>query len=370
MSRTSRFLLSVLLCCLPPAPARGQDADEKSPAPIKIGVIYGFSGPAALWADYGRKGLELALEEINSSGGVNGRKIELLFEDSKSQGAGAVAGFTKLAKVDGVQAVIGDVWAYLVNPLIPLAGKFHIPLVSPTVMEESVDGSSPWLFLLGHRVQGLKNATRLFFDLNPEIRTLGILCWDDPWGQAYLKLWLEIVKEKNIELIYQSCQRDFTYDYAAEVARLAARKTDAVIFAHMEQTLRRLDERRFRPKLLTTSNIVEVAVRHLAPIELLEGVYYPDWPPEAGFKAAFERKFGVPPLIEAHNHYEALRALAKAFAAKPSDPRAALAQLHYRGVTGEIDFRRSSAGNWSEGRLMQFKNGAGLAVEPPAQGGK
>jgi branched-chain amino acid transport system substrate-binding protein len=52
---------------------------------IKIGAILPLSGNAAVVGDYSKKALELAAKEINDDGGVNGRKIELLIEDSKGQ---------------------------------------------------------------------------------------------------------------------------------------------------------------------------------------------------------------------------------------------------------------------------------------------
>jgi ABC-type branched-subunit amino acid transport system substrate-binding protein len=54
------------------------EAQESTQQRIKIGVVYGFTGAAQVWSEYGRMGLELAQDEINSSGGINGKKIELI----------------------------------------------------------------------------------------------------------------------------------------------------------------------------------------------------------------------------------------------------------------------------------------------------
>mgnify|MGYP003393993309 FL=1 len=78
--------------------------------PIKIGVVYGLTGPASSWTDYGIKAAELAVSEINENGGVNGRLVELVIEDSNSSPAKAVAAYQKLTDIDKVGAVIGDVW--------------------------------------------------------------------------------------------------------------------------------------------------------------------------------------------------------------------------------------------------------------------
>src|SRR5919108_530459 len=64
-------------------------------SPIKIGVIEPLSGPVAASGNYVRMGAEIARDWINGKGGVNGRKIELVIEDNKSdpkEAASAAAG--------------------------------------------------------------------------------------------------------------------------------------------------------------------------------------------------------------------------------------------------------------------------------------
>ena len=73
---------------------------ESATSTYKIDVVYGFTGAAQSWSDYGRMALELARDEINQAGGVNNKKIELIFEDSKPTPAGSVSAFSKLTSID------------------------------------------------------------------------------------------------------------------------------------------------------------------------------------------------------------------------------------------------------------------------------
>jgi len=50
---------------------------------IKIGVIAPLSGPRAVFGEYMDDGMSLALEDINKAGGVNGKQIKLIWEDTK-----------------------------------------------------------------------------------------------------------------------------------------------------------------------------------------------------------------------------------------------------------------------------------------------
>ncbi len=71
VSPMNRFALVVLLWALLTFSVAAQESTQQR---IKIGVVYGFTGAAQVWSEYGRMGLELARDEINSSGGINGKK--------------------------------------------------------------------------------------------------------------------------------------------------------------------------------------------------------------------------------------------------------------------------------------------------------
>jgi len=47
--------------------------------PVKIGFAYIMSGPFATYGQFAKQGAELAIDEINQAGGINGRKVEALF---------------------------------------------------------------------------------------------------------------------------------------------------------------------------------------------------------------------------------------------------------------------------------------------------
>ena len=52
-------------------------------APVKLGFVYIMSGPFATYGQFAKQGAELAIDEINRAGGINGRKIEAFFDTTK-----------------------------------------------------------------------------------------------------------------------------------------------------------------------------------------------------------------------------------------------------------------------------------------------
>ena len=85
---------------------------------IKLGAIFCSTGVAG---DYGKKsvdGVQMAIHLINQGGGINGKKIELILEDSKSSPKDALSAFRKLIDIDQTHLILGDVYSATTKVLI------------------------------------------------------------------------------------------------------------------------------------------------------------------------------------------------------------------------------------------------------------
>jgi branched-chain amino acid transport system substrate-binding protein len=82
-------------------------AGKASAEPIKIGAIVSLTGTYAGLGDPEKKTIEMEVKRINEAGGVNGRPIEVIFEDDGTDEAKAVAAASKLIEQDKVVAIIG-----------------------------------------------------------------------------------------------------------------------------------------------------------------------------------------------------------------------------------------------------------------------
>jgi branched-chain amino acid transport system substrate-binding protein len=103
MRLTPIALLLGLLTALGSPPAGGEPGVTAES--IKIGAFGPITGPAAYIGLGGRDGANLAIKELNASGGINGRKIELIFEDDGHSPAKALGAVKKLIDQDGVFAI-------------------------------------------------------------------------------------------------------------------------------------------------------------------------------------------------------------------------------------------------------------------------
>jgi len=114
--------------------------------PIKIGVCGALSGDLASLGRSVRDGVVLATEEINASGGVLSRKIELVVEDNQSKPEQAKTVFEKLIKRDHVAAILGDVTSQCSLAAAPVAQDAKVPMLSPTATNEKVTQEGDYVF--------------------------------------------------------------------------------------------------------------------------------------------------------------------------------------------------------------------------------
>jgi branched-chain amino acid transport system substrate-binding protein len=96
-------------------------AAPASTEPIKIAALMPMSGPASAMGDFSLNGIKLAIEEWNAKGGVLGRKVELVLQDSQCSAEPAVSAANKVITQDGVKLIIGEICSSASIPISDIA---------------------------------------------------------------------------------------------------------------------------------------------------------------------------------------------------------------------------------------------------------
>ncbi len=99
------IIIAVIAAIFITAMPTGQVTAEKEP--IKIGFIGPLTGDAAVYGLPAKNIVELAVEEINAEGGINGKNLEVIYEDGKCSGKDSATAMRKLVDVDRVKVVLG-----------------------------------------------------------------------------------------------------------------------------------------------------------------------------------------------------------------------------------------------------------------------
>lgn len=131
-----KFLSVLLICFLAStlfAACSKTDSNE-----IRIGINYELSGETATYGQGSVEGIELAIEEINAAGGINGKLIKPYKVDNNSNSAEATTLATKLMTQDKVIAILGPATSGCFKAEIPVANKNKIPVASGSATAEDV----------------------------------------------------------------------------------------------------------------------------------------------------------------------------------------------------------------------------------------
>lgn len=111
---------------------------QSQPEPIRIGFLGEISGRSSQLGLAGRNGAQLAVEEFNASGGIDGRPVELVVADVSSS-AEATSAIQYLAD-SGAVAIIGPMTSASAVRAVPAADRIGITLIGPTVSTDILTG--------------------------------------------------------------------------------------------------------------------------------------------------------------------------------------------------------------------------------------
>ena len=115
---------------------------------IRIGAIGPFTGDAAVYGQSEKNAIELAVQEINLDGGINGKKLEVIYEDGKCNGMDAATAAQKLINVDKVDIILGGVCSGETLAIAPLAEANEVLVFSSFSSSPDVTNAGDFIFLV------------------------------------------------------------------------------------------------------------------------------------------------------------------------------------------------------------------------------
>jgi branched-chain amino acid transport system substrate-binding protein len=134
---------SILLFGCPPKESTGGAAGSNE---IVIGHLASMTGGQATFGQQTDQGLRLALDEINAAGGVKGRKIRVITEDTQSKQEEAATAVTKLISRDNVTAILGEIASSNSLAAGPIAQANKVPMISPGSTNPAVTEKGDYIF--------------------------------------------------------------------------------------------------------------------------------------------------------------------------------------------------------------------------------
>ena len=131
----SMLALAVLAC--------GGDGEQ---GPYRIGVMESLTGPGETYGTVASQSKQMAADEINAGGGINGRRLEFVIEDSQCSAKDAIAAYHKLTDVDGVKIILGTSCSSAMLGAAPLAEADGVILFSGLASNPDIGKAGDYIF--------------------------------------------------------------------------------------------------------------------------------------------------------------------------------------------------------------------------------
>ena len=114
--------------------------------PFRVGVMESLTGPGESYGVVANQSKQMALDEINAAGGIDGRPLEFVVEDSMCSAQGAVAAYRKLTSVDGVKIILGTSCSGAMLGAAPLAEADGVVLFSGMASNADIADAGDYIF--------------------------------------------------------------------------------------------------------------------------------------------------------------------------------------------------------------------------------
>ena len=113
---------------------------------FRIGVMESLTGPGETYGTVAHQAKQMAADEINAAGGINGRRLELVVEDSQCNAQSAITAYNKLTDVEGVKIILGTSCSGAMLGAAPLAEADGVILFSGLASSPDIAKAGDYIF--------------------------------------------------------------------------------------------------------------------------------------------------------------------------------------------------------------------------------
>jgi len=322
---------------------------------IKVGAVISQSGGVAIpYGDRVKKGMDLALEQINAEGGINGGTVTLIYKDDATNPNVGTQVTNELIKEDGVSAIIGAVSSPVTLAMAPICEEAGIVCLSPSSSANALTMAGDWVFRNWPADQIEGTAMAKFAKEEVGAERVVIFAETGSWGQG-----LADVFTSQYEGRFRKVEKRFEFDETmmdqlpAMIEEAKAMNPDACYVVaydqELVQVLKYLDEAEIDTVRMSTSSVTPDIGRRAGASA--ENMVYPQVvfdlnskePKVGAFISAYRAKYNEDPDIYAAHGYDAMKLMAEAIttagSTHPRSIRQGLSAIeNFDGAAGSTSF--------------------------------
>jgi branched-chain amino acid transport system substrate-binding protein len=225
MTTAHRLTVVIVLLALVTAAAVGQAAD-----PIKFGFSAPLTSPIAFIAERAKLGTEFAVAQLNSKGGILGRKIEVLYGDTRLDPNEAINLARRYTLQDKVQAYFGDFTSSGTLAIIDILARANVPQITYTNAIKITRSNYKHVINLKPNSDHLTAAALDYAVKGKGYKKLAVMALDDEYGKGNIDAIERYLKKfGGAQVIGQEWYRLDAKEFRPLLTKLAALKPDAIV---------------------------------------------------------------------------------------------------------------------------------------------
>jgi branched-chain amino acid transport system substrate-binding protein len=345
--------------------------------PIKIGFIGPLSGDAASYGIPIKNAIDLAVEEINNTGGINGRKIEIIYEDGKCNGKDAVNAAQKLINIDKVNIILGGMCSGELLAIAPITEPAKVLLLSPSASSPDISNAGDFIFRNNPSdADGGKTLAKL---VREKYTKAAIISENTDYAQALARVFVEHFRSLGGEVVAQENFDPGVKDFRTILTKIKSSNPEAIVVNPQTEVAGGLIVKQAREMGITIPLYGNTALAGTKAIETAgkyaEGMLVIDAPglsesnPKAvKFLADYKAKYGTTTLeFYLGAAYDAVYILADGISKYGTDTEKLKNYLYslknYNGVIGTYGFDENGDLIGIEYKVKQIKNGKAVELK-------
>jgi branched-chain amino acid transport system substrate-binding protein len=355
----------------------GCGSRKQSSTSITLGATLPLTGEVASYGQKAKKGIELALDDINGNGGVLGRKVKVDFQDDRNDKTVAVGIVTKFATIDKVPAIFGSAGSGVTLAIAPIANQNRTLLVSPISSSTELSTKGGKFFFRTVPADDVQARILAKWVAKSGAKKVAVVYTNNAWGKPLADGFAQEFSRQGGKVILSEGVAEGSNDFRTIIAKLKQLPAlDAVVSPTYPKEgaafVRQVNELGLKVPLYGGDNWGSPEFRKIAGTAA-NGVLYTapslsTSPEYKGFAKRYKARFGVEPDVFGASAYDAVEAVCKAMSAcKSTDPehiRDALAKASFTGVSGRIAFRSNGDLDSEAFAKMTVRDGKAVSVRP------
>src|ERR1700687_621121 len=198
--------------------------------PILIGYLPALTGPSSSTGVGINRGIQLAVQEINAAGGIDGRQLELITRDTQSDPTKAVNGAAELTRGQKLSVVFGPVNSGESLAVVPLLARTNTPQVHPCWVDALTDPQKyPMCFRNAPTNQQIGSAANRYVVEVLKRKKVAMISDTTGYGTASVNAYVPMLQAKGAEVVYQGNVDAANPDLKAELLRMQCAGAEAIM---------------------------------------------------------------------------------------------------------------------------------------------